>query len=115
MAYRADSVNHLSAVERLSVFFRSVGFETAKSEHREERVLGEPVSVSLAPEALQDILTLRSANSFTQMHIKIGAADISIVLDDFIFQNQVIPECVPRQVGYDSMVLMEVVAIVRED
>src|SRR6266850_1948041 len=49
------------------------------------------------------------------MNKKIGHPEISVILDNLVFENQVVSECVPSQPGYKSVVLMEIFAIVRQD
>jgi hypothetical protein len=42
-------------------------------------------------------------------------AEISVIFGNLVLQNQVIPECVPGRFGYESMILMRVVAVMREN
>ena len=94
---------------------RCVRFEPAQPQNRKESILGKPVFMFLACETLDDILNFFATDRITQMNEKIGRPDISIVLDDFVFQDEVIPECVPSQLRYKAVVLMEVLAIMCQD
>ena|SRR5438093_11404223 len=94
---------------------RGVRFESAQPQNRKEGILGKPVLMFLACEALDDILDFFMTDRIVQMNEKIGRADVSIVLDDFVFQDKVIPECVPSQLRYEAVVLMKVVPIMRQD
>ena len=94
---------------------RSVRFEPAQPQNRKESILGKPVFMFLACETLNDILNFFATDRITQMNEKIGRPGISIVLDDFVFQDEMIPECVPSQLGYKAVVLMEVLAMMCQD
>ena len=48
------------------------------------------------------------------MYEEIGDSQIAVILDDFVLKDEMIPEGVPRQFGNEAMILMEVVAIMRE-
>src|SRR5438094_6955646 len=94
---------------------RCVRFEPAQPQNRKESILGKPVFMFLACETLNDILNFFATDRITQMNEKIGRPDISIVLDDFVFQDEVSPECVPSQLRYKAVVLMKVVPIISQD
>jgi hypothetical protein len=50
-----------------------------------------------------------------QLDKQVGRSQIAIVLDDLVFEDQVIPESIPGQFGDQPVVLVQVVTVVRED
>src|SRR5207302_5410638 len=65
--------------------------------------------------ALQDGADLWVGYGFSQVNEEIWRAQIAVVLDDFIFENQMVPERVPSQLRHEPMVLMQVPAVVSQD
>lgn len=110
-----SSVDNLATVESFGILFGSIGFDAAQSENRRKCVLGEPTFLPLALEALQDGLDFFLGDGLWQVDKKIGCPQISIILDDFVFENQVVSVRVPSQLRYQPMVLMEVSTIMRQD
>lgn len=49
------------------------------------------------------------------MRIKIGRAQIPVIFRDFIFQDQMIAECIPREIGDDAVILMTVIPKMRKN
>src|SRR5437867_4777452 len=94
---------------------QGVRFQSPQAQSRNEGILGKPVLMFLACETLNDILNFFTTDRIVQMNEKIGRPNIPIVLDDFVFQDKVIPECVPSQLRYEAVVLMKVVPIMRQD
>ena len=84
-------------MEPFSIPVGRVGFEAAKSQDRKESILGEPTLVFLAPEGGEDDFNFFSRERLGQGDEKIGCSEISIVFDNFVFQDQVVSEGVPSQ------------------
>ena len=61
------------------------------------------------------VLNLPVAGRPVERNEGVGRAQITVVLRDLVFENQVIPERIPGQVRHQPMVLMQVVAGMRED
>ena len=59
--------------------------------------------------------TFRAAISSVRWHERIGRADVPVVLRDLVLEDQVVAERVPRQLGDEAMVLVQIGALVRED
>src|SRR6267378_3256291 len=114
-AHPVNSVNNLAAIVSFSIFFGSVGFDAAQSQNRRKNILGEPALVSLAVKAPYDSLNFFAGDRLSQVNKKIGCPEVSIILDDFVFENQVVSEGVPSQLGNQPVVLMEISAIMRQD
>jgi hypothetical protein len=109
------SVRHLAAVRALGVLLGSIRFDAAQPQDRGKRVLSEPDLLVLTLKAIQDIPDLSFGKGFAQADEEIRGAQVSAVLDDFVFENQVIPERVPRQLGDQPVILMKVAAIMGQD
>src|SRR2546425_7963515 len=99
-AHPANSVNNLATIVSFGIFFGSVGFDAAQSQNRRKRILHEPALVLLALKAIQDSPNFSFDDGFAQVDEEIWRAHISVVLDDFIFQYQVVSERVPSQLRY---------------
>src|SRR5579884_2040014 len=59
----------------------------------------------------QDIFYFLFANRVAQWHKKIGHPQITVILRDFVFQNEMISKRIPSQIRNDLMILMQVVPI----
>src|SRR5437773_839324 len=110
---RMDLQDDLSAVERLGV--APLRLDPAQPQERRERVRGEPVVVLLRLETVHEDPDLLLAGRLVELNEEIGVADVAVVLHDFVLEDQVIPVRIPRQLGHQAMVLVEIVAIRRED
>src|SRR5438093_1922182 len=110
---RMDLQDDLSAVERLGV--APLRLDPAQPQERRERVRGEPVVVLLRLETVHEDPDLLLAGRLVELNEEIGVADVAVVLHDFVLEDQVIPVRIPRQLGHQAMVLVELVAIRRED
>src|SRR5882724_2563514 len=105
--------DHLSAVERLGV--ASLRLDPAQPQERQERVRGEPVVVLLRLEAVHEDPDLLLAGCLVELNEEIGVTDVAVVLQDLVLEDEVIPVRIPRQLRHQAMVLVEIVAIRRED
>ena len=66
--------------------------------HRFKGVARKPVLANLRLKILHEQLYFSTAEFFGKGDEQIGLAEVSIVLGDFVFQNQVIPEGIPGEV-----------------
>jgi len=89
----------------------SIGFDAALSQNRRKSIFGDPVLVSLSDKAPYDSLTFLASDRLIQVKKYIGCPKISITFDDFVYQDQMVSKCVPSQVRYQPVVLMENYAI----
>src|SRR2546427_2672478 len=92
-----------------------VAFHPAQTEERPEELLREPALLDLAGEVRQDRVDSAAAEGLLKRHEDVRCPEIAVVLRDFVLEDEVIPEGVPRQLRDQSMILVEVVAIVRQD
>jgi len=60
------------------------------------------------------MINFARAHRFVERHEKIRLAEIAIVFGDFVFQNQMIAERVPGQLGDQAMVLVCIFAVLGE-
>src|SRR4029453_6685298 len=104
-----------STVEAFSVLPGCFRLDSSNSQKRQECVRGEPVFLPLGLEAVHYHADLFLADGIVEMNEEIGTSQIAVVFQDFIFQDELIPVGVPRQLGDQAMVLMEIVAVVGED
>ena len=82
---------------------------------RQKQVLREPAPVELRREVREDQPDLPCCDLLRQVDERIGRADVPVVLRDLVLEDQVVAERVPRQLGDEAMVLVQIGALVRED
>src|SRR2546430_14041022 len=58
---------------------------------------------------------LRVACALVERHVPIGSPEIAVVLGDLVLENQMVAKRVPGQLGDETVILMVVTAIMRED
>jgi hypothetical protein len=73
------------------------------------------VFVALRLEELTNVFTFEVTQLFVQWHIEIWISQIAIVLGDFVFQNNVVPKRVPREIWQQTMILMTIFPVMREN
>jgi len=73
------------------------------------------VLAALRLEARHQVLNLAITNLPVKRHKTVGGAKIAVILGDFVFENLMIPEAIPGQFTKDAVVLVQVLAEVRED
>jgi hypothetical protein len=61
------------------------------------------------------MVNLCFAKCFIQAHEEIGRSEIAVILGNFVLEDQMIAESIPRKFRYQAMVLMQISAIVSED
>ncbi len=80
-----------------------------------EGLSGKPLPASLAGKFIHKITDLFVAYGLSQRNKDIRLPEISVILRNFKFEYLMMTKGIPRQVRYHSMILMQVVPIVRED
>ena len=55
------------------------------------------------------------SGALAQRYVQIRAAEISVPFGNLVFENQLVPESIPCEVGDHSMILVPVVARVSEN
>src|SRR6266851_4513062 len=81
----------------------------------QESIGGEPLLGALRWKRIKNVFCLSIAGKAVQCDETIWCSQISIVLGNLIFQDQVVSKGVPGQFINHAMILMEIVPIVRQD
>jgi len=89
--------------------------DTSQSEMSLEEIFVEPLLVPLAGKKAHEHGNLISADGFREGNEKIGCSQIPIILGDLVFEYQMVPEGVPRQLIHYAVVLMKIMSVVSED
>lgn len=80
-----------------------------------ERIRGEPLLVALRFEASRQVFDFAITCLLVEIHKNVGITEVTIVFENFVFENQVIAPSVPGQLIDHSMILVEIVTSVRQD
>src|SRR5215469_2120744 len=107
--------DRLAAIKAFSKSAFGLCFHPPDSKNGAKRIFGKPWLAGLGVERTQNVRDLTLAKRLIETHEEIGCSPIAIVLRNFIFEDQVIPEGVPRQLRNQPVILMEIVAMVSED
>ena len=83
--------------------------------HGLESVFGEPMLRRLGHEMLQEQIDLQGGKSIRKRQIQIRAPEVTVILQNLVFQNQMVPECIPGQVGQHPVILMSIISVMGED
>ncbi len=107
--------NDFPTVKRLGETAFRVTFDGAEAEERLERAGGEPWLFALRGKVREQVIDFLAGDVFRQWHEKVWRAEVAFVFRYFVFQNRVIAEGVPSELGDQAMILMEIFAAVREN
>src|SRR5690606_4969985 len=110
-----DPPNELAAVERFGVAVRRATFEPSQARQAVEGILGEPALAALRPEMLHQPCDFGPHRGGRQRHVHARRAEAAVVLRNLVLENQVVAERVPRELPDQSMVLVKIAGVVRED
>jgi hypothetical protein len=94
---------------------RSRAFDPTQTHEPPEGVAVEPRLSRLGWKMLVQQVDFLFADLFLQYNENVGLAEISIVLRDLVFEDQLTSKCVPGELGDHSVVLVPVVAVVGQD
>src|SRR5262249_10711196 len=94
---------------------RRVALDAAEAEDRLERRGPEPRARRLAGERGEDVLHLSPRHRVGKGHVEVGRRELALVLGDLVLEDEVVAPGVPREARDLRVVLMQVVAVVRED
>src|SRR4051794_11485165 len=92
-----------------------VGFDAAKPKQTPKQLLRKRLFVSLGPEIAHQRLNLFSASPLRQGHKKVGRTEIRVILGDFVFEDEMVPESVPGKFADHAVILMKIVAEMGKD
>ena len=107
--------NYLAAKESFCEACGRGTFDSADAVHCLEGAPGEPMLRCLSLKVVQEELNLSFASFLGKRHEHLRTTQVAIIFEDFILEDQVISECVPGEVRQDPVILMSVIAIMRED
>jgi hypothetical protein len=110
-----DSQYQLPGVKSLSETAGRIAFHSAHAHQPKKSLRIEPALASLRLKGFHKETDFVFVDVFFEGHEEIWLAQIAIVFRDFIFQDQVVAERVPRQFRNESMILVRVVAVVSEN
>src|SRR5438105_9934096 len=71
--------------------------------------------VSLARKGFENDVDLSSARGFVKRDKEIWRSEIAIIFRDLVFENQMASKSIPRQFRYQTMILVKIVAVMRQD
>src|SRR5262245_30608245 len=108
-----DRDGELAARKRFGVHRRTL--HPAKTHEPPEELAVEPVPVGLALEVLLEQPDLLDDRLLVQRDEDVRSTQVAIVLRDLVLEDEMVAKRVPRQLGRQPMILMEVVPRVRED
>src|SRR5438874_8282542 len=80
-----------------------------------KQFLREPPFVLLRGKVPHQALYFLACVGFAQRHEEIRRAQISVVFRDFVFEDEVIAKSVPRQLAYQTVVLVKIMPAMRKD
>ena len=110
-----SSKDELPRIERLSKLTRGICVDTADTHQSLKGIGSEPLFVTLRFEAGGQVLDFAVTSFLIEIHVKIRVTKIAVIFENFIFEDQLIAPGVPGQLVDHSMILMEIIASVRED
>src|SRR5579863_1647187 len=102
-------------METLCIAAGRIAFHSANAHQPEKRIPVKPALRLLRLECLEQIVNLLFVQRSFDRHVDIGTSEITVILWDLIFEDQMIPEGVPRQLGEQPMILVRISAPMRKD
>src|SRR5216683_3207208 len=93
----------------------TIGLDATQSRQREKSVRGKPLFGSLRRKRIENIFYFPLARGAVQPKKNVWYSQVTIVLRDLVFQDQVIAKCVPGQFTDHPVILMQIVAIVGQN
>src|SRR4029434_6486030 len=106
--------DELAAVEGFGMAAGCVALHSTHAQEGPEEILREPALAGLAWEAGKDHLDFPPTERVVERYEDIRRPEVAVVLGDLVFENELVSEGVPRELGDQPVVLMEVVAVVGE-
>jgi hypothetical protein len=85
-------------------------FHSPKTHQGEKGITVEPMLGALGEKEFLQIFHFFVRQRFADLHEAIRGTEVTVIFWNFVFQQQVIPECVPGQIRDQAMILMAIVA-----
>src|SRR5437879_7614243 len=102
-------------METLRKSTRTTGLDAAQSRQRKKSVRSEPLLGSLRRKRIENVFYFALACSTVQPKINVWCSQITIILWDLVFQDQVIAKRVPSQFTNHAVILMQIMAVMRQN
>jgi len=102
-------------VERFRISIDCSTLCSTKPQQSEESLFTEPILPTLCSENIDQRFDLAAGHTPAQRHVQVRLAEVSVPFRNLVFENELLAEGVPGQVGHDSVVLVPVVTRVSED
>src|SRR6476661_2797944 len=112
---RSRNEPEFACVECLGIAGWCSRLHSAQPQQGKERLGNEPRPVPLAAKVNHERGHLGLSLFATKGNEQTRVPQVRVVFWDFILQNEVVPEGVPGQFGYHTMVLMVVPPVMREN
>ena len=109
------SQNDLPSVEGLCISVRSIRLHAAKPEDAQEEILREPPPIPLGLEVREEVLDLPLGKPIVEMDEDVGGTQVAVVLGNLVLEDEMVAKRVPGELRCESVILVPIVAVVRED
>jgi hypothetical protein len=106
--------HRFSAIKGFGVMGGCIRFHSSEPQDSPKRLLRKPSIFSLGSEVFHDELELLLTNLLVEMEKDVRCPEVRIVLGNFVLQYEMVPECVPGQLGDQSVILMQIHSMVGE-
>ena len=101
--------------EAFRVALRGAAFHPSQSGQPHKHFFVEPMFRSLGPKMCHKEASLALQDLRRQWHVQVRLIQIAVPFGNLIFEDQVIAECVPSMPGDLAMILVRIVAAMREN
>src|SRR5262245_55457272 len=92
-----------------------MAFDSPNAHEAVKGIRSKPRSRRLRRKVPEQELHLTVGLCTPQRDVKVRISEITLVLRNFVLEDEVVSERVPLELGYDAMVLVEILGTVRED
>src|SRR5437899_7635297 len=105
----------LPTVECFGITAGSIAFHSPQSHEREKCLRLKPALRALGLERIHEVTNLLLADFVPDWHEQVRLSQVTVILRNFILQNEMIAKCVPGQFRNQAMVLVGIFAVVGKD
>src|SRR5262249_27420554 len=106
----STSYDELAGVERFGPALWSIALDGAHRHDSAKRLGPKPRAPGLGVEMLDEQLDLAVGDALGKGNEHVGRPEVPLVLGDFVLQNHVASERVPRELGHEPVVLVHVLS-----
>ena len=115
MFMAASNQRKLASKEGLGIALWRTALHAPEPSQAPKGFLVEPLLGALTAEMQHQQLDLALKRGRGNRHVKVGLPDVSVPFGDLVFKNTMVPERVPGQAADLTMILMRVVASMRQN